>query len=165
MKGRKLISISEKKTKGTLRANRENADPVALDINLPRAPEWLDKKACEIFGRIATRLETENRASKSHTEIIAIIATRLSEVERLTEIIEEEGFIYETSKFTKDEKGVLHETVLKKSHPAFQQRSDAQRHAHSLLAELYLTPATYSKASPYKREQQNPFGKKMHGGT
>lgn len=115
------------------------------------APSYLSSDEKKIFRRFVKLLESENRASPSHVDALALLAQRLIEVQECNEIIERDGRTYETRS---DRGGNL----IIRAHPVVAQRSDAMRHAHSLLAELGLTPASAKRLlSEEEDEGDNPF--------
>ncbi len=91
--------------------------------------------------------------SGSHTEMLALAALRLAEVEELTALIEREGPTYFTIRAVVDAHGSplvgpdgkAMYSKLKKGHPAVSQRSEALRHAQSLLSELGLSPSAMNR--------------------
>lgn len=134
-KGRKQKPNNLKLVQGTQRKDRENSEaPTPVDAS-PRAPGGVDAEVAEWFGRLVGRLEQEGRASTSHTEIIWLTADALAEMEKCRQTAEDNGRYYEA------------ENGLWKKHPAVNDYHEARRHAHSLLAELGLSPVTFGKTS------------------
>jgi len=163
VKGRKRTPDATKKIIGTIRPDRVNPNAPTPDPDAPRAPEWLPRRAVEIFAALATRLDLQQLASKSHTEMLALAAMRLHEVEKFTEVLEREGYTYAskttTTKTASTKKGgkstPKRETkTMMRARPEVALRSEAARHAQSLLAEFGLSPATLGKVS----RQPNPDG-------
>lgn len=118
-------------------------------------PKWLPKEAGAHFRRIVKLLTTEGRASPSHVDSVALLAARLLEIEQCTVRIDEAGSAsYET---TTDRA----EAPMVRALPEVAQRSEAMRHAHSLLVELGLTPAAAHRmlrdAAKEKEREENPF--------
>ncbi|NJL06967.1 MAG: phage terminase small subunit P27 family [Methylacidiphilales bacterium] len=116
--------------------------------DLPVPPEWLSARGAEIFSGLVGIISDMGIASASDTAALAMLASRLEEVEICTAIIEDAGRTYTTN----SESGVLH-----RPRPEVTQRSEAMRHAQSLLAEFGLTPAARAKVSVAKQPEQNPF--------
>jgi P27 family predicted phage terminase small subunit len=158
LKGRKRTPDVTKKIIGTIRPDRVNLNAPTPDPDAPRAPEWLPRRAVEIFAALATRLDLQQLASKSHTEMLALAAMRLHEVEKFTEVLEREGYTYATKTTTTKKGGKgkpKQETkTMMRARPEIALRSEAARHAQSLLAEFGLSPATLGKVS----RQPNPDG-------
>jgi P27 family predicted phage terminase small subunit len=149
--GRKQIPKSRKVIQGTFRKDRENPDAPCASKEAPVAPEWLNERAREIFHVLEARIAEQGYASSSHTEALALAAMRLSEVEECTETLTNDGLIYHAMN-TKGE-------PVKKVHPAVVVRSEAARHAQSLLAEFGLTPASVGKvAAPGAAKKQSKWG-------
>lgn len=137
--GRKRKPTQRKIVEGTARPDRANPNEPTPAPGRPEAPVFLSGDERAYFGLIVARLTAEQRASSSHTEAIALLAQRFVEIDDASMIIQRDGRIYES----KTTQGGL----MIRSHPAVAQRSEAMRHAQSLLAELGLTPASLSKVS------------------
>ncbi len=151
MAGRKPIPEHLKLLKGTSRSDRRKKTP-AVSANLPRPPRGLSKEAKRYFRILAKRLEDMRVASSSHTEMLALAASRLAEVDEYTRILEETGVTYETV-------GTMGQLMIK-ARPEVSLRSQAARHAQSLLAEFGLSPSAVNKVSArLDGDQANPFSK------
>lgn len=150
-RGRKPIPRELKLVRGTLQPCRDNPDAPRPVSTGPVAPAWLDEKAGAHFAVLVGRLESEGRASASHTETIAMAAQRLAEIEALTAELDGGSLTYESQ----GREG----TSMRRMNPAVAARSEAMRHLQSLLSELGLTPASVSKASAPRGAQRssNPF--------
>ena len=147
-KGRKKVPDNMKVIRGTFRDDRSNKTGLLPDPETPRSPSWLPADAREHFGILKERLDGYGLASKTHTEMIALAALRLSEIDSLNKVIEDEGMTFMSPK------------GLVKGHPAVKQRSDALRHLQSLLAEFGLSPASIGKVSAggKGKEKKQGFG-------
>ena len=141
MAGRKIVPIEIKKLKGTYRKCRDR-NPPPSSKGRPTAPAWLNTAAKRKFGIVVRRLDDLSMASSSYTEAIALLASRLEEVERHTALLEVEGFLLD-----------------ERAHPAVKLREQAMLHAHKLLVEFGLTAAAIQKVAAQKKEKQvkNPF--------
>lgn len=138
--GRKRKPTAQKKLEGTMRPDRANPNEPAPAPVRPQSPEALSGSERAYFDLIVARLAAEKRASSSHTETIALLAQRFVEIDDTTLIIQRDGRIYES---VNEDTG----TVMIRAHPACALKSEAMRHAQSLLSELGLTPASLSKVS------------------
>lgn len=119
------------------RKPRDNMpDPVS---ELPRAPDWLNKRATEIFGLLSGRLDMQQLASSSHTEMLSLLADRLEEIEDLRALIKKQGRTYETTSTQGD--------AVMKARPEVAMLNEARRHAQSLLAEFGLSPSAVNKVT------------------
>jgi len=137
--------------KGTFRHDRANSQAPEVDPDAPKSPTWLPTEAGEYFGILKERLDALNLASKSHTEMLAMAAQRLAEIDYLNQQIREEGHSYKTTNTQGD--------VSYKPHPAVGQRNEAMRHLQALLAEFGLSPASVSKVTaPGDKGKGNKFG-------
>jgi P27 family predicted phage terminase small subunit len=152
-KGRKKTPENVLKFKGTYRADRANKEAPLPDPDSPCAPAWLSKEAREWFGVLKSRIEDIGLASKTYTEMLALAAQRIAEIEELNETIEEAGKFYKTTNTKGD--------TIYKTRPAISQRNEALRHLQSLLAEFGLSPASINKVKVDKAKQDaenKPFG-------
>lgn len=114
--------------------------------DLPSAPDYLNKRATELFGRLAARLDQQKLASSSHTEMLALLASRLEEVESLSKVLQEGGRTYETTNTQGD--------ICFKARPEVAMKNEAMRHAQSLLAEFGLSPAAVNKVSARSGDEE-----------
>jgi P27 family predicted phage terminase small subunit len=148
--GRKVIPISIKQAKGTHQPCRDK-ETYTPAPGKPIPPSWLNTRAKGIFRHMSGRLDKVQRASETHTEVLAILASRMEEVERFDKILNEStdaggnpqnGYVYATTNSFGD--------PILKEHPAVRCREKAIRHVHSLLAELGLTPASMQRVGTSK---------------
>lgn len=151
MAGRKKTPDRLKVVAGTARPDRMNPDAPAPNLGIASPPEWLSERAAEVFARLSATLHGMGIASPDDADNLAMLASRLEEVEICTAVIEDAGRTYEKRD---PETG---EIVMIRSRPEVGQRSEAMRHAQSLLSEFGLSPAARSKVSAGKREEENPF--------
>jgi P27 family predicted phage terminase small subunit len=148
MAGRKRLPDHLKIVKGTAQKCRMNPDAPVADIDSPRPPAWLSRRAVEHFAVLRERIAGLGIASKTDTEALAIAAMRMAEIEECDRDIEQLGRV------------LAEEGKTPRANPAVGQRSEAMRHLQSLLAEFGLTPAARSKVTAPKKEQNaNPFAK------
>ncbi|MBO9437325.1 phage terminase small subunit P27 family [Sulfitobacter sp. R18_2] len=148
--GRKPIPDKLKLVKGTARADRMNPEAPAANPGVANAPEWLSDRASELFAQLSATLLGMGIASPDDQAALAMLASRLEEVELMTAVIEDGGRVYEQ----KDEEGNVR---MIRARPEVGMRNEAMRHAQSLLAEFGLTPAARSKVSAGKPADENPF--------
>lgn len=149
MRGRKRKSDHLKVIAGTDEPRRMNPDAPSAPEALPIAPGWLTKRGAEIFDNIVALLDEMGIASSADAQIITLCASRIEEIEITTAMVEDNGRTYETTTASGD--------TMARSRPEVAQRSEAMRHAQSLLSELGLTPAARSKVSVTKKPEGNPF--------
>lgn len=148
-KGRKKTPEAAKVIKGTFRKDRINSCRPDATPDCMVAPAWLPSGAIAHFDALRARVESLGLNSSSYTEVLALSALRLHEIEQLTKIIEAEGAFYTTESTVGG--------ISKKSHPAVAQRSDASRHLQGLLAEFGLSPAAIQKVGAGQKKMENPF--------
>lgn len=151
MAGRKKIPDHLKMVKGTARADRLNPEAPAANPGVATAPEWLSERAAELFAEVSATLLGMGIASPDDVKALAMLASRLEEVEICTAVIEDCGRTYEQRDPETDEVRMI------RARPEVGMRNEAMRHAQSLLAEFGLTPAARSKVSAGKPAEANPF--------
>ena len=140
--GRKRKPDALKLVEGTFTNHRANPDaPVATDSK-PTPPTWLEAAAVPHFETLVARLDEIGVASETDTEVIALAATRLAEIEACSRYIKARGRTVKTA--------VRGGGFNTRSSPVVGQRSDAMRHLQSLLAEFGLTPAARSRVTAKK---------------
>lgn len=145
MKGGKSKPDELKVIAGTFRKDRSNPNAPSVPSGIPEAPAWLSERASELFASLCVVLDSLNIVSPADECMIAMLASRLEEIEVLTATIEDQGRTY---------KG---ESGLWKARPEVSQRNEAMRHCHALLSEFGLSPATRNKVSANKPAEKNPF--------
>lgn len=134
---------------GTARPDRMNPDAPASNPGMAEPPAWLSERGSEIFSQLSATLLGMGIASPDDQAALAILASRLEEIEICTAVIEDSGRTYTTTATSGDK--------LVRARPEVAMRNEAMRHAQSLLAEFGLTPATRSKVSAGKPAEANPF--------
>jgi len=153
MAGRKPLLTIVKKSKGTLRKDRENKHEPKPPLALPIVPEFLPPRAQYWFGMISAWLQAMQIASPVYTIDQMDLAITCATIEKLTKQLETEGENYFQIRFQEDPYGKvmldpagkpLH-VKIRKAHPAYAQRSEAMRHAQSLCASLGLSPTAKQK--------------------
>lgn len=149
MKGRKMKPQHLKVLHGTAKKSNKNKKPHHSQRK-PHPPSYLSSRGKQIFRMIVGRLEEVGTCSATYTEIIAIYARVLEDVETLSKQIDEVGQTYETTSTAGDK--------IQKAHPAVRMLSDVRRHAQSLAAELGLSPLSSAKVPKGK-----PNGNKFDG--
>lgn len=135
--------------KGTARPDRMNANAPASNIGTPEPPAWLSERASELFMQHVVILQGMGIASPDDQTALALLASRIEEIEICTAVIEDAGRTYSTTATSGDK--------LVRARPEVAMRNEAMRHAQSLLSEFGLTPATRSKVSAGKPQEENPF--------
>jgi P27 family predicted phage terminase small subunit len=146
----KIIPIEIKKAKGTYRKDRDRHPPPASE-GKPWPPKWLNTVAKQKFHLMRKRLDHLGIASATYTETIALLASRLEEVERYTKQLEDEGDCFECT--------ARDGTTFYKPHPATNLRERAMNHSHKLLVEFGLTASSIQRIGRGKKEEKkkNPF--------
>lgn len=132
--GRKPKATELKKLAGTLRKDRGGKNVPVTDSVAMVAPDYLGDLEQLLFGSIAGLLEAQGRASPNYVDTVALLAQRIGQIRRYTAALECEGDIYESRTATGG--------IMIRKRPEVQMLSEAMRHAHALLSELMLTPAS-----------------------
>lgn len=122
------------------------AEPEA-SAEQPQAPSWLPPRARELFDQVGGRLEEVGLLSATHTEMLALLAQRLLEVELHTAVLAKKGHTYMNRR-----------TGVCRKRPEVAMLAEAARHAQSLLAEFGLSPAASGKVSlSGGRKKKSPY--------
>lgn len=146
--GRKRTEPALKRLRGTDRSDRDGeAPPPSVPGGMP-PPFHLSEHAQVLFGSIALILEEQGRASPHYVDVVALLAMRLEQIRRYQAVLEVEGDTYESR--------TQHGFMIRKR-PEVQMLGDAMRHAHALLAELMITPATALRLGQGDKPEDNPF--------
>ena len=150
MVGRKAKPDHLKVLEGTFRKDR--AKPNAKKpATVPMSPPgWLPDECMPHFEKIKTLAGENGLDSTTFSNLTALAALRLHEVEACNRLILEHGQVYEGGS---DSKPML------KANPAVSQRSEALRHLQSLFSELGLTPTSLAKVgvAPVVDEDEFPI--------
>lgn len=139
MKGGKALPAAVKQFRGTLKSNTVNPKAPTQETEPPDIPSVISDRAKEWFGIIKERLRAIRCLSRTNTEMMMLLARRLAEIESYDKYIEKEGEFYETVNASGGR--------MVRANPAIAVRSEAMRHAQSLLAEFGLSLATTSKVT------------------
>lgn len=137
-KGRKQKPDNIKVIQGTFRDDRANPDAPPPDPDLPRSPVWLTPAGREYFGVLKERLDALGLASKTFTEVHALTAQRLADLDSLIKKIHgENGVGWDDYRIA-----TRYETAVK--------------HVQSLLAELGLSQVSINKVKAPKKDKEAP---------
>lgn len=157
--GKKVINIDVKRAKGTYRPHRDKAKPKTSDA-MPHPPSNLAKRAKQIFHHLVKhRLAAMQIASASHTEMLAMVAKEMAELEIIDATLETEGSVFKVSA-GKDENGIPLYTY--RARPELQTQKELRRHIHTILCgEFGLSPGSSGrvKVTGGDKKPENPFGK------
>lgn len=99
--------------------------------------------------RLAGILNGMGIASPDDVDALAMLASRLEEIEICTAVIEDAGRVYETVNTAG--------SAMIRARPEVGMRNEAMRHAQSLLNDFGLSPAARSKVQAGKPAEENPF--------
>lgn len=147
-KGRKPRPTYLKLAKGTAKKSRLNkAEPDQHEQPMA-CPAWLPKGAVPHFERIRGLMGDWGLDSASYQDVVAEVALRIDEAERLTRWIEKNG------------RGFWSETKtgrIRRAFPEVAMRNEALRHLQSLLAELGLSPTAKARVAGKPRVKGTGF--------
>lgn len=135
---------------GTDQPCRMNPNAPEANLGVADAPEWLSDRASELFSQLSAILLGMGIASPDDVHALAMLASRLEEVEITTAIIEDGGRTYE-------QVGDDGSVKMVRARPEVAMRNEAMRHAQSLISDFGMNPAARSKVSASKPETKNPF--------
>lgn len=142
--GRRRKAPELKALAGTLRKDRDPGPqlpvPAGHGVEPMIAPMYLGDLEQLLFGSIVLLLEKANRASPDYCEHVALLAIRLSQVQRLNAVLEVEGDTFR-SRTVKKINGKDVEFEMIRARPEVAMLSDAMRQAQSLIGELMLNPS------------------------
>lgn len=134
---------------GTYQKTRENPNEPEAAGGWPAAPDWLSKRAAEIFEETCSMMSGMGTLSVEWANVIADYASSVEEVEITTGVIEDVGRTYTTTTMSGD--------TMYRPRPEVAMRSDAMKRAQALRSELGLGPASKSKVGGGKKHAANPF--------
>ncbi|MGY2051693.1 phage terminase small subunit P27 family [Methylobacterium sp. JK268] len=149
MAGRKRVPDAIKQLAGTAQPCRMNPDAPTPAEGVPQPPDWLSDRAAAIFRDLAAITDRMRVASPDDVAMMALLASRLEEIEVCTAVIEDLGRVYQTVSNTG--------ATLHRARPEVGMRNEAMRHAQTLLSEFGLSPAARSKVSATTPAAENPF--------
>jgi len=141
-RGRKKLPDSLKLIRGTLQKCRASSG--GQDEMPMTAPKTLSEAARVHFETLKTQVAEMGLDSATFTELLALAAGRMEEIDECNAIITEHGRIIETT----TEAGSL----LLRANPAVAMRDSAMRHLQSLLAEFGLTPSSIGRVGVKKKD-------------
>lgn len=142
-KGRKKLPDALKVVQGTFRKHRASGD-CGQDETPMTAPKTLSDSARVHFVALKVQVAEMGLDSATFTELLALAAERMEEIDECNAIIAEYGRIIETT----TEAG----SVLLRANPAVTMRNEAMRHLQSLLAEFGLTPTAAARVGAKKKD-------------
>lgn len=160
MAGRKPLLTLVKQAKGTIRKHRENPNAPTPAKEIPQGPQCQVSERCAVlFGMIVSWLQDYGIASSTFTALISLLAIRLEEIEICNAAIQAGGAQYTKHEIIEipdpenPKKLLTKVQKILKPNPAVAQRSEAMRHAQSLLAEMGLSPASVHKIVAGKKPE------------
>lgn len=147
--GRPRKSPALKAAIGTLRKDRD----LKANENVPLGPMIVPLHLSDLaqlqFRTIADMLDAEKRSSPHYSEVVALLAQRIEQIQRWQAVLETSGDTYET---TTQSGG-----TMVRARPEVKMLSDAMRHAQSLLVDLMLTPAAALRLASGHKPEESPF--------
>jgi P27 family predicted phage terminase small subunit len=126
-----------------------NPDAPQSSEGVPTPPDWLNDDAVVKFQQLCGILSGMGVLSPDDTDALAMLSSRLEEIETCSKVIDDIGRTYATT--NRDGEKMF------RPRPEVGMKNEAMRHAQSLLCEFGLTPAARSKVSANKSAAENPF--------
>ena len=164
MAGRKRLPTRLHIVRGTAQPCRINRDEPKAPNEPPRPAIQLSSRASFWFGVIVGRIADMGISSVADSESVMLLALRLAEVEECDQEIKENGRVYAKFELVELPSGETRAQKILKANPAVAQRSEAMRHAQSLLAEFGLSPANRAKIPARDAQKaENPWEKLING--
>jgi hypothetical protein len=154
--GRPRKAPQLKLIQGTARPDREPLVPDHVPLGQVIAPADLTSDELRYFGQIAAMLSEQKRSSPHYEPTVTLLARRLAEIEMLAAVLLMEGVTVQST----SAKGVGKNrvvTVMIRARPEVAMKSEAMRHAQSLLNDLMLSPSSALKIAEGKKPDDNPF--------
>lgn len=148
-KGRKKLPDALKLIKGTARPHRgktgDSQDEAPMSV-----PATLSEAAVVHFEALRDRVAVLGLDSSTYTEVLALAAMRMAEIDEANEHIKVHGAVVETENITGG--------TLLRANPAVTMRNEAMRHLQSLLAEFGLSPSSIGRVGARKKEPEKKQG-------
>ena len=144
----------QKELTGTLRRDREAAEPAVPQQGRARAPSWLSATERRAFQQLAVEVERTGVATRSFTHVLAAAAVAADQLIRCTKALSENGDTYETETTTGALKIV--------ARPEVALRNTSLRLLKGYLSELGITPVAIGRVDRAvlpKDGPPNAFGK------
>jgi len=159
MPGRKRKPTHLHIVQGTAQPCRMNKLEPKAPTEAPQPAIELNSRASYWYGVLVGRIQSLGVASIADSEQVMLLAIRMEEVEALTADIDANGRTLWVEQVQTYHGRIMYgeggkPLIVRVPHPnpAVGQRSDALRHAQSLLAEFGLSPASRGKVSKQPKE-------------
>lgn len=115
------------------------------------APEGLSDAANAHFDMLLARITTLGLNSSTYTEVLALAAERMEEIDECKEAIRLHGRVIESE----TDRG---SNPILRANPAVTMKNEAMRHLQSLLAEFGLSPSSIGRVAVKKKETDKKQG-------
>lgn len=150
-KGRKKIPDQLKVISGTFQKCRSSKSGERQDESPMTAPASMSDAAKAHFDMLLSRVTALGLNSSTYTEILALAAERMEEIDECRESIKLHGRVIESET---DRGG----NPILRPNPAVTMKNEAMRHLQSLLAEFGLSPSSIGKVGVKKKEPEKKQG-------
>ena len=147
----KKIPRKLKLLKGTLKPSRENKKEPKAEINLLKAPDYLNPLAEKKFNDLAQLLNNMQISSASDKDALAMLTDMYSIYREMRETLKKVGFVYETTN--------QHGDTMYRSRPEVSILTDAWKNVRSMMSEFGLTPSSRSRVSAHGENEEDPLNK------
>lgn len=116
---------------------------------VPQTPKYFDKRGRYWFKKIGEELNALGVMSQLDAKALELLIEAYVEYRHHCEILDSEGYTYNTTSMTGD--------IIKKAHPAAAMKSDAFKRIRSMLGEFGMTPAARTKVTINTPAEEDPF--------
>ena len=138
MKGRKRTPTPLALVKGNPGKRALPKSEPKPDVGAPARPEWLSESAAEVWDRLAPELVRLKVLTVADEIALALLCDAYAEFIAARQAVGGQA-VYETE--------TMQGTLMKRSHPAVAQASDAWRRVLAAASEFGLSPASRSKVT------------------
>lgn len=144
------------KTPTHLRLVKGNPSKRAINKNEPKPPSGVppipkhfDKRGKYWFKRMGEELDAVGVMSTLDAKALELLVEAYTEYRHHCEVLDEEGYIYQTGSATGEK--------IVKAHPAAAMKADAWKRIRAMLSEFGMTPASRSKVEIKAPAGEDPF--------
>ncbi|EKT55526.1 phage terminase small subunit P27 family [Providencia sneebia] len=116
---------------------------------VPPTPKYFDKQGKYWFKRMAEDLDALGVMSQLDAKALELMVEAYVEYRHHCDVLEEEGYTYNTTSMTGD--------IIKKAHPAVTMKADAWKRIRAMLGEFGMTPSARARVTINTPNDVDPF--------
>jgi len=136
---------------GTAQPCRINKNEPKLEAKAPSCPRHLKGKKRWAYRRLIRIIDPMKVMTRADAVALELAAEAYAEMVEASEVVEENGFTYESEK---EDGG-----ILIKTRPEVLIRSDAWRRLEKMISHFGISPSSRTKVSVVEKlKEQDPFG-------